>query len=105
MGGLRYHIMAHDTTSGRGSFPMEHSRRFGGETVSVRCDSVNIRQRDVTKIARFIQEGYVDEEIFHKMWFAQRSFSNGWSVDIKTLKVKGRRNFGVTFMLHYLMKN
>ena len=57
MGGIRYQITAHDTTSWRGSFPMEHSRRFGGGTVSVRCDSVNIRQRDVMKIARFIQKG------------------------------------------------
>ena len=56
MGGIRYQITAHDTTSGRGSFPMEHSRSLAEETVSVRCDSVNIRQRDVMKIARFIQE-------------------------------------------------
>ena len=53
MGGLRHHITARDTTSGRGSFPVEHSRRFGGGTVSVHCDSVDIRQHDVTNIARF----------------------------------------------------
>ena len=53
MGGLWYRITAQDTTSGRGSFPVEHSRRFGGGTVSIHCDSVIIRQRDVTNIARF----------------------------------------------------